>query len=287
MARKKKKKICEEMAPWMITFSDVMTLMLTFFVLLVSMSKMDERRKLVVLGSLIGAFGMGESYDVMSTKDTNRTVEPGVIEDEADLQMLKPMLWEDAENDLNFQSNRFVQIFSVNAELLYDPGSTIITQRGRVFLDKIVPTLAKAQYPLLIAGHTSSVRNELGSEFKYGDGDRVPDLSWKLSLNRALGVYRYLLEQGVAPEKLSVEAFGRFKPHYNESDPKLRNWNRRVDIVLDKRNAIQNTAALDEAAEEIVEPQSETYDVDGFEFDLERPVAPQDQDAAQTPAGRR
>lgn len=274
MARKKRKKICEEMAPWMITFSDVMTLMLTFFVLLVSMSKVDERRKLVVLGSIIGAFGWDKSYDVMSTKDSKRTVEPGVIEDEADLQMLKPMLWEDAQNDLNFQSNRFVQILSVNAELLYDPGSTTVSPRGREFLDKIVPTLEQVQYPLLIAGHTSSVRDELGTDYKYGDGDRVPDLSWKLSLNRALGVYSYLLGAGVDPAKLSIEAFGRFRPHYNESDPKLRNWNRRVDIVLDKRNAIASTVEVEQASEEIVEPQSSTFEVNGFEFDLDNPQNP-------------
>lgn len=282
MAKRKRKKICEEMPPWMITFSDVMTLMLTFFVLLVSMSKMDERRKLVVLGSIIGAFDIGTSYDVMSTKDSKRTVEPGVIEDEQDLQMLKPMLWENAEEDLNFQSNRFVQILSINAELLYEPGSTMVSERGKVFLDKIVPTLQKANYPLLIAGHTSSVRSELGSDYKYGDGDRVPDLSWKLSLNRALGVYRYLLEKGVPSEKLSVEAFGRFKPHYNESDPKLRNWNRRVDIVLDRRNAIESSVVLDQAAEAIVEPPKKTYEVDGFEFDLNRmpgqPVQPGEQE---------
>ena len=96
MAKKEKKRICEEMPPWMITFSDVMTLMLTFFVLLVSMSKVDERRKLVVLRSIIGAFGEGRSYDVMSTKDSKRTVEPGVMEDEKDLQLLKPMLGVDA-----------------------------------------------------------------------------------------------------------------------------------------------------------------------------------------------
>lgn len=270
MARKRKK-VCPEMAPWMITFSDVMTLMLTFFVLLVSMSKIDERRKLVVLGSIIGAFGWDTSYDVMSTKNTKKTVDPGVIEDEQDLSMLKPLLWEDAEQDLNFQSNRFVQILSVNAQLLFQPGSTELSQRGREFLDKVAPTVRDIEYPLLIAGHTSSVREELGADYRYGDADRIPDLSWKLSLGRSLSVYRYLLEQDVAPEKLSIEAYGRFSPQYNPSDPEQREKNRRVDLVLDKRNTVQQTVEVDEAAAEVEEERPDTYEVDGFTFELERP----------------
>ncbi len=272
MAKKNLKKICEALPPWMVTFSDVMTLMLTFFVLLVSMSKVDERRKMVVLGSIIGAFGWGSSYDVMSTKNSKRTVELGMMEDEADLAMLKPMLWEDAEGDLNFESNRFVQILSVNARLLFAPSSTLISQQGRVFLDKIVPTLKDVQYPLLIAGHTASVRDELGLEYKFGDSDRVPDLSWKLSLNRALSVYRYLLDAGVDPTKLSIEAFGKYRPHYNENDLDVRDRNRRVDIVLDKRNSINRSVEIEAAAESVVEPASNVYDVNGFEFELERPV---------------
>ena len=271
MAKKIKKRICEEMPPWMITFSDVMTLMLTFFVLLVSMSKVDERRKLVVLGSIIGAFGWDKSYDVMSTKDTKRTVEPGTLEDEADLAMLKPMLWENAEEDLDFQSNRFVQILTINAELLFPSGGTVLSEQGRAFLDKIAPTLKEIQYPLLIAGHTSTVRDEQGLDYKYGDTDRVPDLSWKLSLQRALSVYRYLLDVGVASDKLSIEAFGKFNPHYSDNNPAERDRNRRVDIVLDKRNAINQSMALEDASSLVKDPEPQSYDVNGFKFELTRP----------------
>ena len=64
MARKKKFDPGTGDPAWLVTFTDMMTLMLTFFVLLVSMSVMDERRKLVVIGSIIGTFGLGEQgYD--------------------------------------------------------------------------------------------------------------------------------------------------------------------------------------------------------------------------------
>ncbi|MDD4732333.1 MAG: flagellar motor protein MotB [Desulfovibrio sp.] len=276
MAKRKKKQICEEMAPWMITFSDVMTLMLTFFVLLVSMSKIDERRKLVVLGSIVGAFGWGQSEDVMATQPTKRTVDPGTFEGVDDLASLKPMLWEDVNQDLNFQSDRFVQILSINAELLYAPGQTGLTERGRTLLDRMLPVLLQLDHPLLIAGHTGSLREELGVEYRSGDGDRIPDLSWRISLNRALAVYSYLLDQGMDPAMLRVEGFGRFRPLYNTNDPEMRSWNRRVDLVLDSRNQPDRALEVERVVRELTpEVRPDTYDVDGFEFSLPDPVAPE------------
>ncbi|MDY7000713.1 MAG: flagellar motor protein MotB, partial [Thermodesulfobacteriota bacterium] len=121
MAKKGKKAPEAKGQPaWLITFTDLMTLLLTFFVLLVSMAVIDERRKLIVLGSIFGTFGMGQSYDLLSTKDTKRKVEPGPMEMESadDLEPLKDLIWEDMEQDLNFASNRFVQVFSVNNDVL-------------------------------------------------------------------------------------------------------------------------------------------------------------------------
>jgi chemotaxis protein MotB len=275
MGRRKKKIICEEMAPWMITFSDVMTLMLTFFVLLVSMSKIDERRKLVVLGSIVGAFGLDTSYDVMTLDNTKRTVDPGVIEDEEDLAALKPMLWEDVEKDLDFQSDRFVQILSINAEVLFAPGQTALSAKGTELLNRMLPVLLELKYPLLIAGHTGSLRDELGTQYRSGDADMVPDLSWRISINRALAVYSYLLRQGMSPDMLRMESFGRFRPLYNTNDPEERARNRRVDLVLDKRNAPDSARAVDQTVQELnPEVRKDTYDVNGFEFRLTDPETP-------------
>lgn len=263
--KKKQKKLhCAEMPPWMITFTDCMTLMLTFFVLLVSMSKVDERRKLVVLGSIIGAFGWQTSYDVLSTKNTRRTVEPGPMNDAPDLESLKPMVWEDVDHDLDFQSNRFVQVLSLGVGVLFEPGTTTLSAGGRAMLDRILPVLRQVQHPLLIAGHTASLRDELGMEYHASDQDVVPDLSWRISLNRALAVYSYLVEQGMDPSRLRVEAYGRFRPHYDNADPEQRRRNRRVDIVLDKRSEGLSVRAQQLGTEP--EARKDRYDAGGFEF---------------------
>ena len=269
MAKKEKPVICEEMPPWMITFADVMTLMLTFFILLVSMSTIDSRRKLVALGSIIGTFGWEDaSYENFSKKDTKRTVEPGPI-DTGDLEPLKQLKWENVDDDINFRSNRFVQILTINSTLLFAPESAELSLAGRSLLEEFLPILTKVQYPLLLAGHTSELRDELGLEYKPSDDEKNPDLSWKISLNRTLAIYKFLLEKGMRPDQLKVEAFGKYTPYFPQNTAENRAKNRRVDFVLDKRN-VDAGERLYQMTPELHE-QTDTMTVDGFEFDLRAP----------------
>ncbi|WP_338669265.1 OmpA/MotB family protein [Pseudodesulfovibrio methanolicus] len=269
MAKKKLKQVCEEMPLWMVTFADCMTLMLTFFILLVSMATIDQRRKLVALGSIIGTFGFNqEGYDVFSRKDTKRTVEPGPI-DTGDLEPLQSLKWETVDKDINFSSSRFVQILSINASLLFGPDGYTLSAEGRATLDGFLPLLQQVKYPLLLAGHTSDMRDELGLDYQPGDDEQNPDLSWKLSLNRTLTIYRYLLDNGMSPDMLRVEAFGKYRPHYPPDTPENRARNRRVDIVLDKRSSRLGdriVEALPAAPE-----RKNSMSVDGFEFDVATP----------------
>ena len=237
MGRKKKVPEAEGQPLWLITFSDLMTLMLTFFVLLVSMSVVDERRKLVVLGSIIGTFGFGsKGYDVLSDGSSRRTVQVGPMEIQGDLEQIKPLLWEFAEEDLRFESNRFVQILSIGADVLFTPDSPNISLEGTRILDTVLPVLKQVKHPILVAGHTSILRDELGEDYRVEDRNLIPDLSWKLSLNRSLAVYNYLVRNGMNPDMLKMEACGKFRPRYPNSTPEGRKMNRRVDLVLDTRS---------------------------------------------------
>ncbi|MFV0421010.1 OmpA/MotB family protein [Oleidesulfovibrio sp.] len=241
MARKKKKKGGGGGgAPtWLITFSDMMTLMLTFFVLLVSMSVLDERRKLVVLASVTGAFGTATgSFNPMAVDGPSRIVEPGPMEMDSvnDLQPLKDLIWEDQNRDLNFQENSMVQILSINDAVLFSPGSFILTPSGVKLLDRILPWLLKVDHPLLLAGHTASQRAEAGQEYKVSFNEKEPAPTWRLSFMRVMAIYRYLTGRGLPEKNLKVEAFAHFRPRYDNKTPDGRRRNSRVDIVLDKRN---------------------------------------------------
>ncbi|WP_272699167.1 OmpA/MotB family protein [Desulfovibrio sp. Fe33] len=270
MAKKKKKQECEGIPLWMVTFADCMTLMLTFFILLVSMATIDQRRKLVALGSIIGTFGFNkQSYDTFSKEDTKKTVEPGPM-DSGDLEPLQSLKWENVDADINFSSNRFVQILSINASLLFGSDGSALSPAGRATLDRFMPLLRQVEYPLLLAGHTSDMRDELGMNYQPGDDERNPDLSWKLSLNRTLAIYSYLLANGMSPDMLRVEAFGKYRPHYPPNTAENRARNRRVDIVLDKRSSRLGDRIVETAP--APPRRDDTMSVDGFEFDVSTPA---------------
>ncbi|WP_320171567.1 flagellar motor protein MotB [Maridesulfovibrio sp.] len=272
MAKKKKPPEPEGQPLWLITFSDLMTLMLTFFVLLVSMSVVDERRKLVVLGSIIGTFGFGsKGYDVLSDGSSRKTVEIGPMEIESDLEPIKPLLWEFAEEDLRFESNRFVQILSVGADVLFSPDSTSVSPEGQKILDTVLPVLKRVSHPVLVAGHTSILRDELGEDYRVEDTAQVPDISWKLSLNRSLAVYSYLIRHGMNPEMLRLEAYGKFRPRHPETTPEGRRMNRRVDLVLDTRSA-----AVERELKSYEPPKKKEkeFKYDGFVFPVDGSGSP-------------
>lgn len=270
MAKKKKKKSGgdgDEMPAWLITFSDMMTLLLTFFVLLNSMAVVDERRKLVALGSIIGTFGMGEkSFDVLTTQDTKKSVDPGPMEDVDDLAQLKEMVWDDMTQDVRFAENKFVQVFSVAADILFTPGSQRLSEQGRRMLEHIVPVLKKLDKPVLLAGHTASLRDELGEKFSVKQMEAIHDASWRISLSRVLAVYRFFLDQGVKPEMMRVEAFGRFHPRGDNNTIDGRRMNRRVDIVLDKRTLWAEQEL--KGAIKMPVKKKDSFDYDGFIFRL-------------------
>lgn len=236
MARKEKDSGGSGQPAWLITFSDLMTLLLTFFVLLVSMAVIDERHKLVVLGSVSASFGIAQgNFNPKSIESVPNKSEAGAMM-EADMTPIKDMLWEEMQDDLNFQENRFVQILSINAEVLYQPGKTELSERGKELLNRMVPHLMRIRYPLLVAGHTANRRDEEGKDYQVNFDQTRLDSTWALSLARGQGVYSYLLQAGIPADRLSQEAFGQYHPRFSERSREGRLQNRRVDIVLDKRN---------------------------------------------------
>ncbi|MFP4212529.1 MAG: flagellar motor protein MotB [Desulfohalobiaceae bacterium] len=276
MARKKKKDKKQGGQPaWLITFSDMMTLLLTFFVLLLSMASLkDERKEVLVLGSISRTFGVGqETMSVLGQESSDMLLEPGAMQDmdPEDLSSLKNLLWEEHGQDLEFNSNAFVQILSINSALLFSPGSAQLKPQGRDLLADIAPDLQNLPFPVLLSGHTSLLADELDIDYLYQDFARQEDPSWDLSLQRVQRVYRFFLQQGLEPEKLQMEAHGKYSPKFSNQSRKGREKNRRVDIILDKRNYIDHLPNKLRKPPEFFQEQRESFDYQGFRFDLDQP----------------
>lgn len=273
-SRKKSDNTQQSFPAWMITFSDLTTLLMTFFVMLVSIASMtDVYKRKVALGSVSGKFGTGApSLDDLTTEDDKkRMIDPGPINMFKDLQEIRDRLWEDPDADLRFESNRFIQRVSIDVEALFAPGTASLSSRGLEILQMLAPVVAQSAYPLGLSGHTGAGRDEFGPDF-VPRRDEAVDFSWRLSLERVVTVYRFFRETGVDAQAMRLEGFGRFKPRAGDTTIADRNANMRVEITLDKRIGSWNPEfAAQEVQRKAEEKKEQSFSVDDFIFRFDLP----------------
>jgi len=114
--------------------------------------------------------------------------------------------------------------FTILNEVLFAKGSFDLQSEGLAALEHLLELIGK-QYPerdLVIEGHTD--------DQPYRDPEKFSN--WELSANRALAVLRYFQDRGVAPERLSVAAFGQYRPVEDNSTEEGRRRNRRAVVVV-------------------------------------------------------
>jgi len=113
--------------------------------------------------------------------------------------------------------------------ILFDTGKAQIKPEGLAVLDKIVSILRdEREKGIRIEGHTDNVPIA-------GVLAKTYPTNWELSAARAIGVTRYLQEQGISPDLLSAVAYGEYRPVAGNDTPEERAKNRRIEIILAPR----------------------------------------------------
>lgn len=231
MARKKKASSgggAEEVPAWMITFSDLTTLLPVGIFCLAGVHGVDDGyiETQGCPGFRFRQVRHGRAVPGRFVHHARQEHWIGSINMFKDLQPMKKRVWEDPNSDLRFEYNKFIQRLSIDADVLFGPGSAELTSKGRQLLDSVRPSIQESAYPLGLSGHTAGGRDEFGPEYLAPAGQTV-DFSWRLSLDRVLSVYRYFVDSGVPADKLRVEAFGRYRPKAGDSTPADRKASRR------------------------------------------------------------
>lgn len=107
--------------------------------------------------------------------------------------------------------------------ILFDSGSAAIKPAGARVLSKIAREVREIpDHSVRVEGHTDPVPISTA---------RFPS-NWELSVARAAGVVRFLIEQGLEPDKLSAVGFGPYQPIADNDTAAGRARNRRIEIVL-------------------------------------------------------
>lgn len=224
----------EEGAPaWVVTFGDLMSLLLCFFVLLLSFSEMDRKKYKIVSGSLANAFGIqrdtpvfdspkaqkiiGKEFDqaIIINKIQEKLVKPIIVEIENNFQEMKDLIEVDvSENQVAIR---------LMGETTFDLGKAEIRPQMLPLLVKIGALLKGTRGEIIIAGHTDNLPLR-GGPYKSNLG---------LSMARAASVADFLLKKAsIEPEKISTMGFGEHRPLATNDTTQGREKNRRVEIIL-------------------------------------------------------
>ncbi len=224
---------------WLTTYTDLCTLLLTFFVLLLSMSVIDPERKKEALNSLVGAFGfllggrspIGEQVGM----DIREATAPLLKNSPISYDLLREMTIRnnlDPEAEIIKEKDRVV--IRINDRLLFKKGSARLSPKGEKFLATVAAYLKNTPEDIEIRGHTDP--------YEVSGNPEWPTLSWKLSAERAMAVYRFLLDVGIAPNRMSAHGMSYYWPVVDSLKyPHLRYKNQRVEIIVGKNPTLPTT----------------------------------------------
>jgi chemotaxis protein MotB len=224
---KKKCPECESGAPaWMVTYGDMMTLLLTFFVLIVSFSSTEVVKFKAAMESVREGLGIwsGNSSPVpnvyLRNLEEQRTQTDSVIEEVEEMQLQDSAL----ELIEVYNTPQGVRLI-LSDSLLFNSGSSDLTPVFEGLLLRIGEMIQTRSFDLIrVEGHTDNIPINT---------PRFPS-NWELSALRAVQVVKYLAEQAsIAPEKLSGAGYGEFRPRATNESPPGRARNRRVEIFLE------------------------------------------------------
>ena len=223
---------CPAGAPaWMTTYSDLVTLLLTFFVLLLSMANMDPVKFTEASSSLKDAFGMHKEpahvdfaipvlpsppitpYSPIQQQTTKKVYEK--IKSQIDSRRL--------ENNVGvIQNDDESIILRINDSVLFDRGSAKIPPKSYSILRTVADIIRPLPMDLRIEGHTDDIPV---SSSKHSN--------WDLSVDRAVAVMRFFNQSDLLPlGRMAAIGYGKKQPLVPNRDDASRSKNRRVDFFL-------------------------------------------------------
>ncbi|MDX9916851.1 MAG: OmpA family protein [Gudongella sp.] len=241
--RKSKKPAQSGPAPWIVTFSDMMSLLLTFFILLYSISTVDAQKFKSISAYLqIALSGEGRPYildggyepapdpiDEDPFSDTDQPKQEDMVEPASKeiIEMYNKITAYISELKLDADVTVMMQSSGVLVEIkdaiLFESGSAQLKDTGISLLGKLETMLNSFDNDIVIEGHTDNVPMNTV----------LYPSNWELSAARAVSVLRYINEDmNIEPTRLSARGYGEYSPIAPNDTPVNRARNRRVNLMI-------------------------------------------------------
>lgn len=252
---KMKKKPPTGAPAWMVTFADLMGLLLTLFILLLSFAEMDVTRYKALAGSMRDAFGISKitllpgiieiggkpardkpvvvqplpvakqiDVPIPEMKKPEKEVKPEDVEENMTLMNLKVLMAEEIRrSEIEVQETKDGVIVRFPEKTAFPPGRDVITDAFAPMLKKIAGVVAHSGGTVVISGHTD---NAPISTERFRS-------NWDLSTGRAVSVVHYILANtDIPPSKVTAQGYADSRPLVPNDSPNNRAKNRRVEMAI-------------------------------------------------------
>ena len=220
---------------WLLTYSDMITLLLALFIIMYGMSTENQAKMQAMSQALSNAFNGSASEAGAGTGTGTGTGEGnGTATDLASLDPLQSIYdqlngyirEENLENDMQLERTEHSISIRLRDALLFEGNSSQLSQESLPTLEKVSSAIQKVYggvNHITITGNTA----DLGNRNAANERD-----SWQLSVDRAVKVLNELTAAGLMPDKMSIEGNSHYHPIADNSTKEGRAKNRRVEITI-------------------------------------------------------
>lgn len=253
MARKKKKEDHVNHERWLVSYADFITLLFAFFVVMYSISSVNEGKYRVLSDSISAAFDPSErglpikfsnplkapivSRSVQTSSDTADSTQSrnpsaydrveASIQDKVALKKivsrvekgLAPLI---DKNLVKITKNDLWVEIEINSSILYPSGSAKLQSQAVPVLRKVAKIISEFDNQVQVEGFTDNVPIDT-DEYRS---------NWELSAARAASVVHLFSRNSIKPQRMSAVGYAEFKPIAKNDTAKGRRKNRRVKIIV-------------------------------------------------------
>lgn len=235
---------------WMVSYADFITLLFAFFVVMYSLSSINEGKYRILSDSIVQAFRKDSHNDsghqvIVAPVELAPIVRPvpptkAELEEAANAKrrqtvaQMRAMAEElrrvmgalSERGEVTVSEGAFGISIEINAELLFAPGEALLGSEAALALRAVAGVLAESTLPITIEGHTDNIPIATY---------RFPS-NWELSAVRASTVARLFIDSGVLGERITIAGYADQRPVAGNDSSSGRARNRRVSIQLEARD---------------------------------------------------
>ena len=237
---------------WLVSYADFITLLFAFFVVMYSISSINEGKYKVISQALVGVFNdpersmkpipIGDERPLSTTpaepliKDSERT-DAGIGQTSTDpLKTIADDISRAfgdliASNQLTVRGNELWVEIELNSSLLFGSGDAMPSDMAFTIIDKVAAILKPFDNPIHVEGFTD---NQPIRTSQY-------PTNWELSSARSASIVRMLAMQGVSPARMASVGYGEFQPVANNATQEGRAKNRRVVLVVSRNLEVRRS----------------------------------------------